>query len=120
MQITPFLYPAAADAPKARITWDNLEAVLVLGNKYDMKGLVQKGSAFLKARKEKLDKQHDSSKFVWKWLKLTAQLGLDDLVLCCIGAVKRLYKHMRLQEQQIAGLPYEALKQLLLQGCVLC
>eukprot|EP00775_Hariotina_reticulata_P011742 gene11742-11887_t len=55
MQIVPFLYPSAADLPEAAVTWDNLEAVLVLGNKYDMKGLMRQGSAFLKANSSQLD-----------------------------------------------------------------
>eukprot|EP00775_Hariotina_reticulata_P003777 gene3777-4036_t len=50
MQIVPFLYPPAAmaDLPEAAVTWDNLEAVLVLGDKYDMKGLVNKGRDFVR------------------------------------------------------------------------
>jgi hypothetical protein len=38
MHIAPFLYPPAADVAEAVVDWDNLEAVLVLGHKYDMKG----------------------------------------------------------------------------------
>eukprot|EP00775_Hariotina_reticulata_P011740 gene11740-11885_t len=50
IQIAPFLYPSAADVAEAAVTWDNLEAVLVLGNKYDIKGLLALGSAFLEHR----------------------------------------------------------------------
>eukprot|EP00775_Hariotina_reticulata_P011739 gene11739-11884_t len=117
MQIAPFLYPSAADVAEAAVTWTNLEAVLVLGNKYDMKGLMRKGSAFLKANSSQLDKNTGGNRFAWKWLKLIGQLGLDELLWCCIKAVKNLYGSTAVQPEDIEGLPNEALRQLLVQGC---
>jgi hypothetical protein len=119
MHIAPFLYPPAADVAEAVVDWDNLEAVLVLGHKYDMKGLLRKGSIFLQENSAKLDRQQSSKMYVWKWLNITGRVfGSSEPVLSCIKSVARLYSGTRVGQKEIEGLTYDALKLLLLQGCL--
>jgi hypothetical protein len=117
MQIAPFLYPPAAVPFEAKVTWDNLEAVLVLGHKYDMKYLFGEGSKFLIANMNSADGTPCSSQYVWKWLRVCACFGLDDLLDKCIARMQFLYNGAAVHEQHLEGLPYEALKRLMLLAC---
>jgi hypothetical protein len=117
MQIAPFLYPPAADVAEAVVDWDNLEAVLVLGHKYDMKGLLRKGSDYLKENVSCMVGDDSSNMFVWKWLRLTACLGLTEPLDECIQQMASLYCHQRVVKEHIEGLPAGIYMRLMLQAC---
>ena len=82
LKVAAFMYPSEAEA--ATVSWDNLEALLVLSDKYDMPAIAVKGAIFLDAHSSELGHWEDDPKNIWKWLPL-----LDKAVLCC-----NLSKHL--------------------------
>ena len=74
IEVAAFLYPVSEPA---QVTWSNLEAVLVVGDKYDMPHIMSRGVKFLDAHMHELNTTEGHEKYIWKWLYLmdkTAEL----------------------------------------------
>ena len=67
LKIAAFMYPTEQ---QAKVTWENLEALLVLGTKYDMKHISSRADEFLDSNIRDLTGHYaEAPNFVWKWIK---------------------------------------------------
>jgi hypothetical protein len=67
LKVVPFMYPRQDEV---EVTWDNLEALLVLGDKFDMPGLAYQATKFLDANQANLNINDKDIKNTWKWMLL--------------------------------------------------
>jgi hypothetical protein len=68
-----FIYPGE----DSEGTWDNLEALLVLGDKYDMPGLASLAIKFLDVNQRELNGNAQDTKYIWKWIYLLDRKATD-------------------------------------------
>jgi hypothetical protein len=79
LKVAAIMYPSESDI----VTWDNLKALMVLADKYDMPAIARKSATFLDAHFNELTGTDattgsaDDSRYIWDWLPL-----LDKAVLC--------------------------------------
>ena len=74
------------------VTWANVVRLLVLGDKYNMPGVVNAVAGFLRFKGDGAAtrlQQHiaPSGDACWRWLLLASRAGVGDLVALCIGDV---------------------------------
>jgi hypothetical protein len=87
LKVVPFIYPPHGG--EATVTWHNVKALLVLGDKYDMPGLACKALKFLdthQAEMNAIDKDH---KYIWKWILLLDHTAASNQSLVLKACIKR-------------------------------
>ena len=91
LKIVPFIYPDE----QQEVTWDNLEALLVLGDKYDISGLATRAANFLDANQNELKGDDKDSKYIWKWILLldSAAAGSEAMYEICIQRAALFFKN---------------------------
>jgi hypothetical protein len=101
-----FAYPSVEPAA---VSWDNLEALLVLGDKYDMPVLREKAGGFLTSHVK--DLAADSAQ-LWKWMKLADKASLPAAVETCVAAISRRHRSSCCVKDNLQGLSREAVEAL--------
>jgi hypothetical protein len=108
LKVMPFIYPG----DEAEVTWDNLEALLVLGDKFDMPDLASRASKFLNAHQAELNSNNQDSKYIWKWiLLLDHAAGNKSLCESCIQRVATQFRST-CNRENIKGLSREVMEML--------
>ena len=99
LKVVPFIYPGQ---PYAELTGDNLEALLVVGDKYDMPDLAHRVSTFLAAHLEELNSNPGDPMYVWTWISLLDRVAADiaytGLLERCIKVVAERFKYTCTEE----------------------
>jgi hypothetical protein len=96
LKAVPFIYPGEG----AEVTWENLEELLVLGDKYHMPDLASRASKFLKAHQAELNSDDKDYKYIWKWiLLLDHAAGKKSLCEACIQRVATQFSHTCTREE---------------------
>ena len=112
LKLIPFIYPG--DQPE--VTWDNVEALLVLGNKYDIPRLASRATQFVSAHQHELDTLPESCSYIWKWIFLldnAAIPGREGLFEDCIQIVATNSQFKRTcKRENMKGLSTKALEML--------
>ena len=90
LKVVPFIYPGDG----AEVTWDNLEALLVLGDKYDMPHLASRAAKFLNTHVAELNSNEEDDKYIWNWIYLLDRAAGANRSLCdsCISRVATYFK----------------------------
>ena len=99
-----FAYPSVEPAT---VNWDNLEALLLLGDKYDMPVLREKAGVFLTAH----IKDITAAEQLWKWMKLADKAGLKAAVEMCVTAISLRHRSSCVKEN-LQGLSREGVEML--------
>lgn len=81
LAVMEFLYPVT---PPPVVTWDSLEPLLRIGDKYAMPAFLQKSNNFIQHQKKDLTLDPDSNLFVWKWVHVLDRYGLHTAAKQCI------------------------------------
>ena len=112
LKLVPFFYPG--DQPE-QVTWDNVEALLVLGDKYDIPKLASRALQFLKAHLHELNISKGSCRYIWKWVSLLDNAAAADGRGCvfekCIQTVTTSFRDTCTMEN-MKGLSTQALAML--------
>ena len=109
LRVVPFFYPGE----QPEVTWDNVEVLLVLGNKYDMPDLESRAAKFLDAHHQELNSIEQDSKYIWKWILLldNAAAGKESLYENCIQRLTVYFRNTCTREN-MKGLSKEAVEML--------
>ena len=111
LTVVPFIYPGE----QPQVKWDNLEALLLLGDKYDMPDLASRAAKFLAAHQGELNSTKNDSKYIWKWIllldKAAAGKDWESLFEKCIQRVANSFKATCTREN-MKGLSREAMEML--------
>jgi hypothetical protein len=109
LKVVPFIYPG----DEAEVTWDNVEALLVLGDKYDMPDLACRASKFLNTHLKELNNKAQDCKYIWKWILLLDHAAAGNKSLCdsCIKRVALCFKSTCTMEN-MKGLSRDAVERL--------
>jgi hypothetical protein len=85
LKVAAFMYPSGS--PRPEVSWDNVEALLVLADKYDMPGIGSMAADFLKSVPEyEFSSSSTAQDGIWKWLLLSDRVAaghpqlLEDLI----------------------------------------
>ena len=105
--MVPFIYPGE----QPEVTWNNLDSLLVLGDKYDMPDLASRAAKFLEAHQKELNGSGKDPKYIWKWILLLdhAAAGKESLCESCIQRVTVFFKGTCTRDN-MKGLSREALE----------
>ena len=107
LKVAAFMYP---NEPHV-VTWDNLEALLELGDKHEMPALLKYASGFFDQHAMEVSADRTSPKSCFKWLPLLEKTECkDEIVVKCMTAVAG-------PQQQFSS---EQLEALLVLGQELC
>ncbi|WIA18887.1 hypothetical protein OEZ85_003560 [Tetradesmus obliquus] len=87
LTVAQFLYPIA---PLPKVSWDNLEVLLVEGRKWDMQVVLAHVAEFLQANASSLDLSPTSPHYAFKWLQLADAAGLSDACKACADRIVAL------------------------------
>lgn len=79
--VTSFLYPVV---PEPDMTWEWVEGLLTLADKFCMPALMHHISNFMLKNSNQLTAKSDSYLFAWKWINLCEKFGLYDVLKGCI------------------------------------
>jgi hypothetical protein len=113
LKVVPFIYPGNDEV---EVTWDNLEALLVLGDKFDMPDLAYRATKFLVAHHANLSSHDKDPKNIWKWILLLDQhaAGLKNKSLVLESCIQRaaVYFKDTCTRQNTNGLSREAVEML--------
>jgi hypothetical protein len=94
LKVVPFIY-LRDDGMVAAVTWDNVEALLVLGDKYDMPGVACRASKFLNKNQKEMNSNEKDPNYIWKWILLLdhmATAGNKPVFESCIQKVALRFK----------------------------
>ena len=72
LKVAAFMYPSGA--PRPEVTWDNLEALLVLADKYDIPAIASMASEFLKVCGG-FSSNSKNQHYIWKWLPILDRMA---------------------------------------------
>ncbi|WIA39185.1 hypothetical protein OEZ86_005310 [Tetradesmus obliquus] len=87
LTLAQFMYPIL---PLPKVSWDNLEVLLVQGHKWDMQVVLGHAGEFLQANASSLDLSSNSPHYAFKWLQLADAAGLIDACKACVDRIVAL------------------------------
>ena len=85
MQVAAFLYPVVP--PPVISSWSQLEVLLKVASRFDLKQLLHRADAYITAHAGKLVADPKSELCVWKWLRLADKAGLQQCLPVLVDKV---------------------------------
>lgn len=89
LTVMEFLYPVVP-ATEAVPSWDNLEVLLAVADKYSMPALIRRVEAYLQSNMSQLNYNSQGNRYIWKWLYAADRYGLFNFAKQCISDQQNL------------------------------
>lgn len=68
------VYPVT---PQRRLTWENMDAVMLIADKYGMPAIMQRAEYFIMDHLNDLSIDRNNKSFAWTWILRAEQCGLS-------------------------------------------